>query len=312
MITVENLTKHFDNVIAVDNISFSVKKGEILGLLGPNGAGKTTTMRMMTGYLKPTKGKVKIDNIDPEKDPVSAKKKIGYLPENSPLYPEMNVLEYLNFIGKIRGLSGKDLNDSIIDKVRICGLIPMLYRDIGTLSKGYRQRVGIARVLLGEPDVLILDEPTSGLDPNQIVEIRELIKNIGEKRTVILSTHILPEITATCNNVLIINDGKIVAHGSAEEIMQKFDEFEFIRILIRGQKTEIENMFNFLELIRDFSEISSKSDIFEYKLKVLKNKNAGEIIFKEVFSRGLSIIELKRENNNLEQSFIHLTKGSEK
>jgi ABC-2 type transport system ATP-binding protein len=212
-ITVRNLTKVYGAQKAVDSISFDVKTGEILGFLGPNGAGKSTTMKVITCFLPQTSGTVEVDGLSTIDRSLDVRKKIGYLPENNPLYHEMNVLEYLEYAAQLHGMKGSAINGRIKEMVHVCGLETVRHKDIGELSKGFRQRVGLAQAMIHEPDVLILDEPTSGLDPNQIVEIRNLIKQLGRAKTVILSTHILSEVQATCDRVLIINEGKIVADG---------------------------------------------------------------------------------------------------
>jgi ABC-2 type transport system ATP-binding protein len=218
MVYVHKLTKRYGSLVAVENLSFQLEKGEVLGFLGPNGAGKTTTMRIITGYMPPTKGTVHIEGLDIIDYPLQAKKLIGYLPENPPLYNDMSVSEYLNFVADVKQVSANEKRSSIFNVMEQCGLTDVRKRIIGHLSKGYRQRVGIAQALVNNPSVLILDEPTIGLDPKQIIEIRELIKNLSGDRTVILSTHILPEVTMICSKVVIINQGKIVLEESLESI----------------------------------------------------------------------------------------------
>lgn len=216
MISVKNVSKCFGSVKAVDDISFTLKKGIVTGFLGPNAAGKTTTMRLLTGYFFPTEGKITIDGLNFENDELAIKSKIGYLPENNPLYMEMKVREYLEFVGRIRRLA--DIPQKITTVSHDCGLEGFLEEKIELLSKGYKQRVGLAQALIHDPEILIMDEPTSGLDPNQIVEIRKLIKNLGKKKTVILSTHILTEVQAMCEQVVIIDRGKIVADDTLKNL----------------------------------------------------------------------------------------------
>ena len=232
-ISVKNLTKKFGEQMAVDDISFEVKTGEILGFLGPNGAGKTTTMKIITCYMPPTAGIVEIDGFDIFHHSMEVRKKIGYLPEMNPLYHDMNVLDYLEYSAQLHGLRGPAAHQRIREMVHVCGLESVRHKDIGEMSKGFRQRVGLAQAMIHEPDVLILDEPTSGLDPNQIVEIRNLIKHLGRAKTVILSTHILTEVQATCDRVLIINDGRIVADGSPELLQQEFHGDECVPLELR-------------------------------------------------------------------------------
>ncbi|RNL54077.1 ATP-binding cassette domain-containing protein [Pedobacter jejuensis] len=215
-ISVKNLSKHYDKQKAVDAISFEAKPGRILGFLGPNGAGKSTTMRMLTGYLAPTSGNAEISNYDISTQSMEAKKHIGYLPENTPLYTEMYVKEFLNFVGQTYQL--KNLSYRVDEVIKMVGLTPEQHKKIGMLSKGYRQRVGLAQAIIHNPEVLILDEPTSGLDPNQLVDIRALIKELGKNKTVIISTHIMQEVEAICDDIIIINKGKIVANDTIEGI----------------------------------------------------------------------------------------------
>ncbi|MDD4271929.1 MAG: ATP-binding cassette domain-containing protein [Patescibacteria group bacterium] len=226
MIEIKNLTKKFDQNLALDDISFSVEKGEILGFLGPNGAGKSTTMKIIASFWLPTSGQVLIDGLDASEDSLSARKKIGYLPETVPLYEDMRVFEYLKFIAEIRGLDKSKTKNRVKEVVSICGLNKVLRQPIEELSKGFRQRVGLAQAIMHSPDILILDEPTTGLDPNQIAEIRDLIKTIGREKTVIFSTHILSEVSATCDRVIIINCGKIVGQGSPAELADKYGGLE--------------------------------------------------------------------------------------
>ena len=231
-ITVSNLTKKFGAQRAVDNISFEVHTGEILGFLGPNGAGKTTTMKIITCYMAPNDGEVKVDNLSIHDDQEEIKKQIGYLPENNPLYGEMPVLEYLDFVAQLQNVPKDEIQKRIEEMVVVCGLDVEKHKKIGELSKGFKQRVGLAQAMIHDPEILILDEPTSGLDPNQIVEIRKLIRDIGKQKTVILSTHILPEVEATCDRILIINNGKIVADGTADMLRKREQGQEILRVQI--------------------------------------------------------------------------------
>jgi ABC-2 type transport system ATP-binding protein len=215
-VIVKNLTKRYGSQKAIDSINFRVNQGEVLGFLGPNGAGKSTTMKIITSYLAPTEGDVEVGGYSVTREPEKVKQLIGYLPENNPLYLDMPVIEYLEFSALLQGVSKDKVQSRIREMIKVCGLMGEKHKLIGELSKGYRQRVGLAQAMIHDPQVLILDEPTTGLDPNQIVEIRKLIKEIGREKTVILSTHILPEVEATCDRILIINNGKIVADGTAK------------------------------------------------------------------------------------------------
>ncbi|MFH1761248.1 MAG: ABC transporter ATP-binding protein [bacterium] len=221
MIKVTNLTKRYGDFLALDGISFHISRGEIVGLLGPNGAGKTTTMNIITGYIPPTSGQAYIAGIDVSEDPVGVRRKIGYLPESTPLYNEMSIISYLRFVAEVRKINKSEINGKISEIIHTFGLENMLGKTIGQLSKGFRQRVGLAQAWIHEPDILILDEHTSGLDPKQQVEIRDLIRKIGEKRTVILSTHNLHEVQTTCDKLIIINQGRLIAQGKVEEIIAK-------------------------------------------------------------------------------------------
>ncbi len=221
MIEVRNLVKRYGPTTAVDNVTFDVPKGEVVGFLGPNGAGKTTTMRIVTCYLPADAGRVSVDGYDSFEHSLEVRRRIGYLPESAPLYQDMGVIEYLRFVAGMRGIAPAERDGRVRRMVEVCALGPMLQKDIGQLSKGYRQRVGLAATLIHDPEVLVLDEPTSGLDPNQIIEIRELIRQIGREKTIILSTHILPEVEATCSRVIVINEGKIVADGTTEELTRR-------------------------------------------------------------------------------------------
>ncbi len=232
MIRAENLTKYYGMVRAVEDLTMEVSDGTILGFLGPNGAGKTTTMRMLTGYTTPTKGRAIIEGLDIQKEPLRAKRLIGYLPEIPPLYPELKVSSFLNFVAEVKGLRGKRKKEEVEKVISQAGLEKVVSRRIRNLSKGYRQRVGIAQALLGGPKVLILDEPTIGLDPKEIVEIRNLIKSLGGERTIILSTHILQEVTSVCDSIAIINEGRLIEFGKIEEVQQKYGSASLEEIYI--------------------------------------------------------------------------------
>jgi len=282
-IQVENLTKVYGVQRAVDRISFKVNTGEILGFLGPNGAGKTTTMQMITNYLIPSMGEIKIGGKVLSENAEDIKRKIGYLPENNPLYPEMPVIDYLNFCAALQGIPKEKIPGRVREMVRICGLNAEKHKKIGELSKGYRQRVGLAQAMIHDPEILIMDEPTTGLDPNQIVEIRKLIRELGQKKTVILSTHILPEVEATCDRILIIHNGKIVADGTAGSLRQQAHGQEMLKVKIEeGDKNEIFKGLRELPSVAmvDFAgremnrfsvqskpEVSSRKNIFQLCVK---------------------------------------------
>ncbi len=283
-ISVKNLTKKYQTQRAVDNISFEVKTGEVLGFLGPNGAGKTTTMKIITGFMAPTDGDVKVNGISVREEPEKVKQQIGYLPESNPLYQDMPVLEYLEFIAELQNVPKEKRQSQIVKMVKVCGLNVEKHKKISELSKGYKQRVGLAQALIHDPEILILDEPTTGLDPNQIVEIRNLIREIGREKTVILSTHILPEVEATCDRILIINEGKIVADGTSESLRKQAQGQEVIRVEISEADdknkviTAIQNLetvamvdpvkdTQFTFLVNSKDDMSSKKSIFEMCVK---------------------------------------------
>lgn len=234
-VIVDKLTKTFEGHVAVDSISFKAKRGEVLGLLGPNGAGKTSTMKMLSGFLLPDRGNISFDDYSIWKQAGKIKKVIGYLPEHNPLYPEMNVIDFLFFIGKLQDIPKYKMTSRVLDMIRLCGLDNEKHKKIYELSKGYRQRVGIAQALIHDPDVVILDEPTTGLDPNQIFAIRKIIKTIGQDKTVILSSHILSEIETTCDQVMIMSNGKIVASGTTSELRKKSDAEYSLKLGIKGE-----------------------------------------------------------------------------
>jgi ABC-2 type transport system ATP-binding protein len=309
MIKVENLKKYFGELRALDGISFEVKKGEVLGFLGPNGAGKTTTMKILTGFIAPTSGEVKIDNLDILTDSLKIREKIGYLPESVPLYSEMKVYEYLKFVAELRGISKVKLVSRIKEMIKVCGLEKVIRQNISELSKGYKQRVALSQAMIHDPEILILDEPTSGLDPNQIVEIRDLIKKLGVKKTVILCTHILQEVQAVCSRVIIINEGRIVASGTPEELQTKAKGQLYITCQIKG--AEPEKVKEVLMVIEGVKSVSLMPKQFEqghgYKLEVISG-DPREMIFKKVVENHWELLSLNQEAVSLEDIFRELTK----
>jgi len=306
MIEVRNLSKSFGPTLALNQVSFDVAKGEVLGFLGPNGAGKSTAMRIITCFLTPDEGLVTVAGCDVNKQSIAVRDQIGYLPESAPLYHDMGVVEYLEFMGKMRGMNGIALKKSVAEKISTCGLSRMAHRMIGTLSKGFRQRVGLAQAMIHDPDVLILDEPTTGLDPNQIVEIRGLIKRIGEEKTVILSTHILPEVESTCSRVLIINEGKIVASGTPAELTGQSHSDQNIFITIKGTNDQIEPLLRGSDLVSDLQLIETLSDSVRYAIGA-RGTEPEAAIFKLAVENQLVLTELHRKAVSLEQVFTHLT-----
>jgi len=302
-IQVSNLTKTYGLQKAVDDITFQVKTGEILGFLGPNGAGKTTTMKAITSCLLPTEGKIMIGDYDVHEDTDEVKKYIGYLPENNPLYHDMYVIDYLKFVAEMRGISRSETAKRILEMVYVCGLQKEKHKKIQELSKGYRQRVGLAQALIHNPDVLILDEPTSGLDPNQIIEIRELIKRIGKAKTVILSSHILAEVEATCDRIMIIHKGKLVADGSAEDLRKRSGEKRLVRVRIEDGEHEI--IYNALRQFPGISLMNADNGLF------MLQQNTPESIERAVFNLCVKntwvITEMTPVETKLEDVFRELT-----
>ncbi|MBI5183654.1 MAG: ATP-binding cassette domain-containing protein [Nitrospinae bacterium] len=311
MIRVSNLTKRYGTNIAVDSISFGIRKGEIVGFLGPNGAGKTTTMRILTSFLAPDEGTAVVAGFDVLKEPLEVRKRIGYLPENAPLYLDMGVFDYLNFIAEIRDIPRGERGMRIKNIADICGLDKNVQkRYIYELSKGYRQRVCLAQALIHDPDILILDEPTIGLDPNQIIEIRQLIKEIGIEKTVILSSHILSEVSATCGRVLIINQGKIIASGTPEELSNKTRGKEKVYINLKGEKEAIETKLHSMSGITSFRITEEDGgELLRYEIESDGDANLNEALFHMAVDNRWVITELRKERASLEDVFLQLTTG---
>ncbi|MDG5814517.1 ATP-binding cassette domain-containing protein [Chitinispirillales bacterium ANBcel5] len=309
MLEVQNLHKKFGEVHAVKNLNFHIKKGEVFGFLGPNGAGKTTTMRIITCFIPPTNGTVLVDGTDTSQNNLQVRKKIGYLPENTPLYPDMTVKEYLNFVGEIRGLKAGVLKRRIDEMFTICNISQMSGRQIGKLSKGYRQRVGLAQAMMHDPDLLILDEPMSGLDPNQIVEIRNLIRRIGKEKTVIYCSHILSEVSATCDRLLIINEGSIVATGTPDELTHGSEGGSRYMLKIKGEKETIRSTMSQLPNINTVSFDASDGEWNNVEVQGSNKEEIGEELFKCVVDNGWSLAELRKESASLEEVFTQLTRG---
>ena len=308
MLEVKDLNKKFGEVHAVKNLSFEVKKGEILGFLGPNGAGKTTTMRIITCYIPASSGTIKVSGMDTVENDLEVRKKIGYLPESTPLYNDMLVKDYLQFVGEIRGMRGRALSSRIDEMFHVCGLTKMATRPIGNLSKGFRQRVGLAQAMLNDPQLLILDEPTSGLDPNQIIEIRQLIKNMGKEKTVIYCSHILSEVSATCNHIIIINQGSIVASGTADELTAKMNKENRYVLRLKADRAAVESKLKALEGVARVG-VTQSGEWTDAVVVAQDNQDIGEKIYKCVFENGWGLAELKRESASLEDVFTQLTRG---
>jgi ABC-2 type transport system ATP-binding protein len=312
MITVKGLTKRYANNTAVDHISFEVQKGQIVGFLGPNGAGKTTTMRMLTCFLTPSGGTATVAGFDILEQPFEVKKRIGYLPETPPVYPEMRIVEYLTFVGRLKGLTGSDLRSRVDYSCERCAIADVKDKIIGKLSKGYRQRVGLAQAIIHNPDVLILDEPTAGLDPKQINETRDLIKSLAGDHTIILSTHILPEVSQTCEQVIIINKGKVVATDSVSNLQGRARSGESVLLEVGGRNGSLDPaaVQRRLELVTGVTRVAFKEDsqrraVFEVEGK--KDLSLRGDLARAVVESGWDLNELRAASMSLEEIFLQLT-----
>jgi len=304
MIEVEHLTKKYGDLVAVKDLSFKVEKGTIWGLLGPNAAGKTTTMRILTGYLPATEGKASVAGFDVFEKSNEAKKITGYLPENVPLYPEMTVHSYLNFVSEIKQIPASHRKEAVEKAIEISGLEPVKRRLIKNISRGFKQRVGIAQAMIHNPQVLVLDEPTIGLDPAQIIEIRQLIKSLKGERTVLLSTHILAEVTQTCDGAVIINEGKLMASGSLEDLTASFKEKEGVIIKLRkGEK----DVLSLLQKIHGVKKASLEDD--EFKIEWAKGKDFRDEITKLIVDKELGLIEMRPLAMNIEDLYLKVISG---
>ena len=317
MIKVEGLTKRYDRTVAVNAIDFEVDKGQIVGFLGPNGAGKTTTMRILTCFMPPTEGTASIAGFDVQKQPQEVKRRIGYLPETPPLYPEMEVEEYLTFVGRLKGLAGAEIPQRVKDVSERCAVADVSKKLISKLSKGYRQRVGLAQAIIHNPDVLILDEPTSGLDPKQIHETRDLIKSLAAEHTVILSTHILPEVEQTCDHVIIISKGNVVARDSVENLTSRLRGSEAIAIEVAARTPDdldVASVRQRLEQIAGVSRVIQKHSNdhgHHFEIESLQGRNVRAEVARSVIEAGWNLTELRPLAVSLEDIFLELT-ASEK
>jgi ABC-2 type transport system ATP-binding protein len=315
MIKVEGLTKRYARNVAVDNISFEVQKGQIVGFLGPNGAGKTTTMRVLTCFLPPTEGKAEVAGFNVIEKPMEVKKRIGYLPETPPLYPEMEVSEYLNFVGQLKGLGGPELPKRIKEVSEQCAVADVSNKLIGKLSKGYRQRVGLAQAIIHNPDVLILDEPTSGLDPKQINDTRELIKGLAGNHTIILSTHILPEVEAICEQVIIISKGKLVATDTVSNLTNRLRGGETVLIEVQsrnGGAIQDGDVQQRLERVAGVSRVMHKHSWdgrVSFEVESLQGQTIRAELARAVIESGWDLNELHAMGLSLEDVFLQLTGG---
>ena len=310
MIEVKGISKSYGTTLAVDDVSFSVERGEIVGFLGPNGAGKSTTMKMLTCFIAPTSGTATIDGNDILDNPLGARRSIGYLPENTPLYEEMGVMGFLEFMAGLQGVPASSRRARIDELITTCGIEAMAHKDIGELSRGYRQRVGLAQALLNDPPVLILDEPTSGLDPGQIVEIRELIKEIAAEKAILLSTHILPEAQNTCTRILIINDGRLVGEGTSDELLDMASGEERFTLSLKGdhEPREIVSALSAIPRVNTAEKLRANGEV-RYKVTAERGSDLREKIFDFAVAKGLKLLELNHDTTSLEDVFLRLTGG---
>ena len=306
IIEADNLTHYYGPQPAIENVDFKVKRGEILGFLGPNGAGKTTTMRILTGYMPPTRGNVEIDGMDIVKDSLECRKKIGYLPETVPLHTDMTVKNYLTFMGSLRGMSRRSINDQINNVIEICRLQDYYKTIVGKLSKGYRQRVGIAQAILHEPEILVMDEPTIGIDPIQVVETRRLIQDIGKQQTVVLSSHILPEVSMVCGRVLIINQGQIVAEDTPDNLATRLQATQQILVEISTTSNKIQPILENIEGVTDVRR-RRNTDNITFEITVADGYDVRDEISKIIIENDCSLLSMQLNSMSLEQIFLKLT-----
>ena len=313
MIEVKNVTKKYGNFIAVDDINFTIKDNEIVGFLGPNGAGKSTTMNMITGYIEPTEGKIIVNDYDISKEPKKVKRQIGYMPESTPLYYDLTVREFVNYMADLKYVKGKEKKKKVDEVLKEVGLKNVEKKLIKNLSRGYKQRVSLAGALIGNPKVLILDEPTVGLDPKQITEIRDLIKKLGKNHTVILSSHILSEVSQICERVIIINKGKVLAVDTPSHLEEKFEEENSIYVTVEDEKNKIEEVSKKIKNLKNIELIKEKSDgTKQYLLTAEKTTDLRKEIFNLFPKNDVNILELKKNEVTLEDAFLKLISQKEK
>ncbi len=312
VITVENLTKFYGPIKGIENVSFSINKGEVVGLLGPNGSGKTTAMRILTCFFPPTRGKALVSGFDVTKHPLEVKRLVGYFPERAPLYPDMDVTEYLSFVGKVKSIPSARRRTEIERVIDVCGLEGMVDRLIGKLSKGYRQRVCLAQALLGDPEILILDEPTIGLDPRQVVEVRKLVKSLSQERTVILCTHILPEVSETCQRVIIIHKGGLVAMDTPQNLQEKVQRHTQTFVQFYGNNGDVAKK---VEKIRGVLHVDAEQATFPGAQALRVQFTGGDETLRElstfIQNNGGPVMELRKISLSLEQVFLELVTEEE-
>ena len=313
MIEVKNVTKKYGRFIAIDDISFTINDGEIVGLLGPNGAGKSTTMNMLTGFIEQTEGDIIVDGYNMLKKPKKAKKEIGYMPEGVPLYSDLTVKEFITYMAEIKNVNKKERKEKIEKIIENTGLKDVQNKLTKNLSRGYKQRVSLAGALVGEPKILILDEPTVGLDPKQITEIRSLIKELGKTHTVILSSHILSEVSQICNKVIIINKGKIVAVDTPENLENKVSNNNATYVTVEDTENKMDSMKDKIKEIKAIKLIKENEDgTKDYELQAEKDVDLRKIIFKEFAKENITIFEMKKADTTLEDAFMKLIEGGNK
>ena len=308
MIQVDKLVKRFGSVRALDEVSFTVESGEVVGLLGPNGAGKTTTMRILTGAMAPTSGKLRVAGLDAAKTPLEIKRRVGYLPEVPPLYPEMRVRAYLGFVAELRALPKPSRRQRVDSALERCWLEDRAGQPIGQLSKGYRQRVGLAQAILHEPELLILDEPTSGLDPRQIIEVRQLIRELAGQHTVILSSHILSEVAATCERVIVMNAGQVVATDTPEGLTRLIAGADRVELIVRGPEEQIAARLSELQGVEEVERLlTTGEDVPRFAVVAAEGIDIRSQLATTVVAAGWELLGLHRKEPNLEEIFLRLT-----
>ena len=307
MIKVDNLTKRYAGVTALNGVSFEVQRGEIVGFLGPNGAGKSTTMRILTGFIPASSGRAEVAGLDVFENSLEVRKRVGYMPENNPLYTDMRVSEYLKFRSKLKGLPRSERKERIPEVIEMCGLKDVSHRIIGHLSKGYRQRVGLADALLAEPDLLILDEPTIGLDPVQIRQVRQLIKDLGKRHTILLSTHILPEVEMTCNRVVIIHHGRILASDAPDNLMKALNAGGLVQVEVRGPAAEVQAKVGAVEQVESLTAKVLEDGYLRLLVTAKPSMDPREAIYQTIAGNGWPLRELSRSRTTLEDIFVQIT-----
>jgi ABC-2 type transport system ATP-binding protein len=306
MISVQNISKSFGSTRAIQNVSFEIKRGEIVGFLGPNGAGKTTIMRLVTGFFPPTEGQILIDGKNLFQSGSNYRSKIGYLPENNPLYRDMTTRAFLIYVSRLKSISFWKRKEAMAKVTDQCGISSVWKRTIGKLSKGFQQRIGLAQALLGEPDLLVLDEPTNGLDPKQIIEIRSLIQALGQERTIILSTHILPEVKMTCERILILNQGRLVASGTAGELEKDIRHSEELLVKVRGNSVLGKHLFQDMTGVLDVRLNIEANDGREYRILCRQGQDVRSQVARKIVESGFELLSLKSAEVSLEEIFLQI------